>query len=64
MDWRKMVCGPALTMSCSISNTTMGFTVESDGTEDKDSSTENMRHTERGGVTQRHYMEMSGNFKP
>jgi len=42
----------------------MGIIVESDGTEDKDSSTENMRHIECGGITHRHYMEMSGNFKP
>jgi len=59
-----MLCGPALTMVCSVSNTTMGFIVESAGTEDKDSSTENMRHIECGGITHRHYMEMSDKFKP
>jgi hypothetical protein len=60
-----MLCGPALNMACSIRNSTMGFVVESDGTEDKGkgSSTENMRHIERGSITQRHYMEMSDNFK-
>jgi hypothetical protein len=41
----------------------MGIVAESDGTEDKDSSTDNMRHIETEGITQRHYMEMSGNFK-
>jgi len=58
-----MVCGPALTTACSIRNTTMGFVVESDGTQCKDSSTDNMRHIERERITQRHYTEMSGNLK-
>jgi hypothetical protein len=42
MDWRKMVCGPALTAACGIRNTTMGFVVGSDGTAGKDSSTDNI----------------------
>ena len=45
-----MVHGTAPTTACSIRNTSMGFIVESDGTEGKDSSTENMRHIDRGGI--------------
>jgi len=58
------VSNPIAIINIIISNTTMGFVVESDGTEDKDSFTENMRPIERGDTTRRHYMEMSCNFKP
>ena len=47
MDWRKTACGPALTGACSIRNKSMGFVVESDSTEGKDSSTDNMMHVGR-----------------